>query len=213
MRLVPAAWETSNRSSEFLFVGVALILAAIPAARRRVSPAFVACACAFLAVLCSGGIIAGWPPRTLLALPFRATAGGGSIVPQPAAVADWTRTTLGPGRRFIAPEAVGRELLVNGGQIAYVTSAPFNAATVLYGTEITSGIVDTLTSRSIGYVAVDRRASGDDSMAGYFFRSQDDSELVDPASIAKFESFPGINRLYDSGDIRVYDVKALRGAA
>ena len=30
MRLVPAAWETSNRSSEFLFLGVALVLALSP---------------------------------------------------------------------------------------------------------------------------------------------------------------------------------------
>jgi hypothetical protein len=214
MRLVPAAWETSNRSSEFLFVGVALALAAIPAARSRVSLRFVAASCVFLGVLLVGGIIAGWPPRVLLALPFRATgSGGGAIVPQPAAVASWARLELGPGHRFIAPEAIGRELLDNGGQFAYVTSAPFNAATVIFGPQITSGIVDTLTNHSIGYVVVDRRATGDDSMAGYFFRSQDDGQRVDPASIAKFETFPGVDRVYDSGDIVVYNVKALRGAS
>jgi hypothetical protein len=214
MRLVPAAWETSNRSSEFLFLGVALLLAAIPAARRQVSRRFVAGSCAYLAVLLIGGIIAGWPPRVLLALPFRATGSGGvTIVPGPAAVAVWARTALGPGHRFIAPEAIGRELLVNGDQIAYVTSAPFNAATVIYGPEITSGIVDTLTNHSIGYVVVDHRAAGDDSMAGYFFRSPDDGQQVDRASDSKFESFPGIDRVYDSGDIVVYNVKVLRGAS
>lgn len=214
MRLVPAAWETSNRSSEFLLVRVALVLAAIPAARPHASRRVVAGSTAFLAVLLVGGIIAGWPPRVLLALPFRGVASGGAtIVPEPAAVAVWARTVLGPGHRFIAPEAIGRELLVDGGQIAYVTSAPFNAATVIYGPEITSGIVDTLTNHSIGYVVVDRRAAGDDSMAGYFFRSQDDGQRVDPPSIGKFDSFPGVDRVYDSGDIVVYDVKALRGAA
>src|SRR5262249_26952387 len=34
MRLVPAAWETSNRSSEFLYVGVALALAIAATGRR-----------------------------------------------------------------------------------------------------------------------------------------------------------------------------------
>src|SRR5207253_4638020 len=34
MRLVPAAWETSNRSSEFLYVGVALPIALAATMRR-----------------------------------------------------------------------------------------------------------------------------------------------------------------------------------
>ena len=212
MRLVPAAWETSNRSSEFLFVGVALVLALLRPGRRFPPRLFVSVLCAGIGVLLIGGTVAGWPPRVLLALPSRAEASGGAeIVPQTAAVAGWARTTLGPGHRFIAPEAVGRELLVNGRQTVFVSSAPFAAATVLFGEDITSGIVDQLTARSIGYVAEDRLDTGDDSMAGYFFASPRSGKLVDPRALAKFDSYPGVDRVLDSGDIRIYDVAVLSG--
>ena len=212
MRLVPAAWETSNRSSEFLFVGIALTLA-LALSRLRVPYRLSTVApCACIAVLLIGGTVAGWPPRVLLALPYRAHADGGAeIVPQPEAVAVWARTTLGPGRRFVAPEAVGRELLVHGRQTVFVTSAPFNAATILFEGTMTSGIVAGLTAHSIGYVAEDRFVAGDDSMAGYFFRSAESEKRVDPRALEKFDSYPGVDRLLDSGDIAIYDVAVLNG--
>ena len=101
---------------------------------------------------------------------------------------------------------------MNGGQTVFVTSAPFDAATVLYGGDITSGIVDTVAGRAIGYVAEDRLAAGDDSMAGYFFRSPHDGQRVARAARAKFASFPGVARIFDSGDIQIYDVRVLRGS-
>jgi hypothetical protein len=210
MRLIPAAWETSNRSSEFLYVGVALVLALVRLPRRVGRPLLAVGTTASIGVLLVGGLVAGWPPRVLLALPARAQASGGAeIAPQPDGVARWARTVLGTGHRFIAPEAVGRELLVNGGQTVFVTSAPFKAATVLFGDSITSGIVDSLASHSIGFVAEDRLASGDDSMAGYFFRAPDPARPVDPLALEKFDGFPGVDRVLDSGDIAVYDVRRL----
>ena len=213
MRLVPAAWETSNRSSEFLFLGVALCLALIRPRRSAARRLRRTGGCSCLALLLVGGIVAGWPPRVLLALPSRARAAGGSeIVPQPQATAEWARSVLGPGHRFIAPEAIGRELLVNGGQLAWVTSAPFDAASVLFDDNVTSGIVDALTSHHVGYVVEDTLASGDDSMAGYFFRSALPATPADPVAVGKFDSFPGIDRVFDSGQIAIYDVGAFSGS-
>ncbi len=212
MRLVPAAWETSNRSSEFLFIGIALTFALAlsrPGIPRRL--ALLAPPVA-IGILLVGGTVAGWPPRVLLSLPYRADAGrGAEIVPQPEAAAVWARTALGPRRRFVAPEAVGRELLVHGGETAFVTSAPFNAATILFEGTMTSGIVDGLTAQSIGFVAEDRLTAGDDSMAGYFFRSAQGTHRVDPAALEKFDAYPGVDRLLDSGDIVIYDVGVLSG--
>ncbi len=208
LRLVPAAWETSNRTSEFLFAGVALTLALACSSRwfASTSSVFFASACA--AVLLIGGVEVGWPPRVLLSLPLRARAAGSVISTQPAAVASWAKSVLGPGHRFIAPEAVGRELLVHGDQTAFVTSAPFNAATVLYDDRLTSGIVATLGDRSIGFVAIDRRVSGDDSMSGYYFPGRADT-FVDALAVRKYDRFPGVDRLLDTGDIVVYDVRKL----
>jgi hypothetical protein len=208
MRLVPAAWETSNRSSEFLFVGVAMVLGLAGLARwssRRFALGAAACA----AVLLIGGIVAGWPPRVLLSLPYQAQVAGAVISSQPSATAAWAKNVLGPGRRFIAPESVARELMVHGNQVAYTTSASFDARSVLYAPDVTAGIVQTLGDHSVKYVAVDRRVSGDDSMAGYFFPRAGDRGFIDPPQTRKYDDFPGVDRLLDVGDIVVYDVNRL----
>jgi hypothetical protein len=208
MRLVPAAWETSNRSSEFLFVGVALVLALAGIAHWS-SRAFALVGSTFVAILLVGGLVAGWPPRVLLSLPYRASTDGSVIRPQPAVAAAWAKDVLGPGHRFIAPEAVARELLVNGRQVAYVTNSPFDARSVLYAADVTAGIVQTLGDHAVSYVAMDRRDSGDDSMAGYFFPRPGDDEFVDPQETRKYDGFPGVDRLLDTGDVVVYDVHRL----
>jgi hypothetical protein len=208
MRLVPAAWETSNRSSEFLFIGVALVLGLAGIAHWS-SRAFALVGSTIVAVLLIGGIVAGWPPRVLLSLPYRVSADGATIKPQPAVAAAWAKNVLGPGHRFIAPEAVARELLVHGQQVAFVTNAPFDARSVLYADDVTAGIVQTLGDHTVSYVAMDRRVSGDDSMAGYFFPRPGDNEFIDPQETRKYDGFPGVDRLLDTGDIVVYDVHRL----
>ena len=210
LRLVPAAWETSNRSSSFLFVGVALTLGLAGSSQWFASRSFAFLASACAAVLLIGGVEVGWPPRVLLSLPYRSRAAGSVIPPQPSVVASWAKSVLGPGHRFIAPEAIGRELLVHGDQTAFVTSAPFAASTVLYDERLTSGIVATLGERSIDYLAIDRLVAGDDSMSGYFFPGRADLEFADSLATQKYDGFPGVDRLLDTGDIVVYDVRRLR---
>jgi hypothetical protein len=214
MRLVPAAWETSNRSSEFLYVGVALTIAIAATVRRVVSGRFAVVAALCVGVLGVGGVVAGWPPRVLLSRPYRVQADGAVIVAQSRAAADWAGSHIGPGRRFIAPEALGRELLVHGGETAYVTDAPFDARSVIYGGSVTAGIVDTLGKERIPYVALSRRSSADDSMAGYFFpRRGDGDTTISKESLQKYDVFPGVSRLLDTGNVFVYDVRSLWSAA
>jgi hypothetical protein len=209
-RLIPAAWETSNRSSEFFFIGVAATVALVPQPSWLPRRVYALVAAGFVAVLLIGGIVAGWPPRVLLAQPTRGHAADGHvIVAQPEAVAVWARTVLKPGHRFIAPEAIGRELLDVGRQTVWVTSAPFDASTVLYDSEITSGIASTLATNAISYVAEDVYTYGDDNMSGYFFPNLDDEQRFPAADRLKFDAYPGVDRVLDSGAIMIYDVRAL----
>jgi hypothetical protein len=212
MRLVPAAWETSNRSSEFLYVGVALAIGLAVALWRFADIRFAGIAAACAAILAVGGVVAGWPPRVLLSLPYRVQTGGAVIPPQPRAAADWAAEVLGRRHRFVAPAASGRELLVHGGEWTWVSDAPFKAETILYGDTVTAGIVDTLGQRRITYVELARRASADDSMAGYFFMRPGTDVFVDPSSWKKYDVFPGVSRLLDTGDLFVYDVRSLWSA-
>ena len=210
MRLIPAAWETSNRASEFLFMGVAF-LAALAAglllARRRAAGPVVLAVC----LLAIGAVAAGWPPRVLLAHPYRIPVDGGWVQSQSHALSDLAPGLTPPGSRFLAPEGDGRVLLVKTGRTVFVSSAPFGAQEVLFGPRLTSGIVATLEQRRIRYVVVDRRTQGDDSMQGFFFAAPA-GPLIDQHAAAKYDGYPGVDRILDTGDIALYDVGRLWGA-
>lgn len=211
MRLIPAAWETSNRSSEFLYVGVALTMALAATLTRFTRREFPLAVTVAAGVLLVGGVVAGWPPRVLLSLPYKVDARGAVLPSQPLATAEWARGVLGTGRRFIAPEAIGRELNVNGGETAYVTDvSSFDAHAVLYADTVTASIVSTLAAERVGFVVIPRRTSSDDVMAGYFFAPRGaQHESVSRTAFLKYDVFPGVQRLLDTGNLYVYDVRSL----
>ena len=79
LRLVPAAWETGVRASEFLFVGVALVvaLAALEALDRLSPPRLVHIgAMAAAGVVLVGGIVSTTPHAGRMPEPYRVAAGG-----------------------------------------------------------------------------------------------------------------------------------------
>ena len=65
----------------------------------------------------------------------------------------------------------------------------------------------------IRYVLVDRRRVSEDALAGYFFTTDISppswSRVFGPRSVHKFDRQPAVSRLYDSGNIVVYDVRGL----
>jgi hypothetical protein len=46
-------------------------------------------------------------------------------------------------------------------------------------------------------------------MAGYFFPGPADNDFIDTQEAQKYDGFPGVDRLLDTGDIVVYDVHRL----
>jgi hypothetical protein len=70
----------------------------------------------------------------------------------------------------------------------------------------------------IQYIAFDRRRISWDNMAGYYFDetgsvSPAGTALLDPEIYGKFDQTTNINRIFDSGNIVIYDVKALHHVA
>ena len=212
MRLVPAAWETSNRASEFLFVGgsAMLGLVAMQAWDRWRPFRFVLPLC--VSVVLVGGLVAGWPPRVLLAHPYEVNAGGRVLRPPDEAAAEWSLTVAGRGNRVVAPEALGRVLLAHGDQTAYIGHSPFDTHDLLFAQTVTPAMVRELAANHIRYVAVDRRKVGDDSMLGYFFTPAGGVPLFSEAT-AKWDAYSGVDRVFDNGAITVYDVRRLWNAA
>ena len=114
LRLLPAAWETANRAQEFLFIGIAFVLAVgVRALRERAgSCTLVRLGLPFCAVLAiCGGVIDGWPAPLRLADPlFIKESQGHAFAPQNYGTAVWAARTLPADSRYAADQTTANEL-------------------------------------------------------------------------------------------------------
>jgi hypothetical protein len=212
LRFIPKAWEIGNRASEFLFLGVALMLAlaaAAPGGVGRIAPLRPLVSAAAV-VIFAGGMITALPPDVRLALPYRITAEDGRVLEPPgAAAAAWARKNA-PGSRFGADESNARQLLAQG-QIAFAGSSP-NVSDVIGFATLTPPMVTVLTENRLRYVVMDRRRIRNEKTVGYFFASDRAARagILPRTWYAKFDRQPGVSRVFDSGDLAIYDVSRLR---
>jgi hypothetical protein len=224
LRLSPQAWETANRASEFLYLGLAFLLAigAVELWRKSRFPwigktVFMLC----VGILVFGGVIAGWPQGLDLQQPALAQVGPFIIAPEGQAVARWSLASLGPGNRMGADPSNARLLLLYGNQVAYSSSTP-DIQDILRTPTFATWMLQELQKNSIGYLVVDRRLVSRDAMTGYFFDPShaaavslntggltsgflNGSKLADPQVYGKFDQVAGVSRILDSGDIIIYD--------
>ena len=213
LRLAPPAWETGNRASEFLFVGLAFLLgcAALAALRRWSRSCFVRPLIAGgLALILVGGAISGWPWDSDLAQPLRATAGGRTIVSPPLGVAEWAADEV-PGGRFAASTADAGLLLEPGGKTALAGSSP-DVEDLLDEESLEGWELPLLRRNKLRYVVADRRVTSTDSLRGYYFAKEGTAaaDLAPKSAVAKFNRLPGIARVYTNGTITVFDLGAGR---
>jgi hypothetical protein len=208
LRLVPPAWETGNRLSEFLFVGLAFVLAltAVGALGRwpadwRVRPLLAAA----IALVLVGGAITGWPWDSQLARPLKISSAGATVSSPPLAMAEWARG-LPDGARIAASTADAALLLDRAGLHAYEGTSP-DVEDVLDEEELASWMVPLLRENGIRYIAVDRRDVASDTLRGYYFSRRDREEGMKARAVsAKFNQVPGITRIYTNGPITVFDL-------
>ena len=206
LRFAPDAWETANRSTEFLFIGLALALplGLIHVGRRLGDGSFAALASVALTVAFAGGVIAGWTPSLRLSQPYRIDAGGNTIPAEGRAMAAWAEATLGPGRRYAAAEADARLLNTYADGFARAGQAP-DIVDILKTETLDPWQTRLLRQYDIRYVAVDRRERSFDNTGGYFFGFHQgparDSLL--PAAVVR--KFRGYDRIFDSGNIVIFD--------
>lgn len=214
LRLAPSAWEIANRTDEFLFIGLGLIASygvfewLLGGRRRPLKQALVA-ACAAVVVI--GGAIAGWTVDTVMTPPTVILADGHRIESPTLAIGRWVGAHL-RGQGFAAPQASARTILLYGDGRVYTGSTAnidqLYTAPQLDGT----GPLHVLRKLGIRYIVIDRRVRGDDADTGFAFsvrRAGGAPDELLPASVAtKFDDLPA-PRVYDSGDITVYDLRGI----
>lgn len=206
---VPDGAELAGRAFTYVYVPVSLALAVVVTRARGSRPltwASLAIPVAFVAILFLGGLVSGWPPYwERLPGGYQISGLERSVSAPDLAVARWFGQNLPPGGRaavdlvdYALVGTIGRQSVVrNGGPLFY---APRFLT-------IGRALVQT---QSIRYVVVDQRlARGAPASGRYFPDDPPSSSSRRPLSLASLEKFnriDGISRVYDNGDILVFDL-------
>lgn len=210
---VPDGSQLAGRAATFVFVPtafiVAITIAQIINARWRWKSSFAAAGViAAGLVLLVDGLANGWPPYWERLPGTHQVAGAErSVTPDEIAVANWALTALGPGNRFAAD--YGSYPVLGG----YGNQNPIRNDAYLY-TSATFSRADAalVKAQAIGFILVDRRLSQSLPASGQYFPGVDPGadQYTSPlplAGLTKFNAIPGVDRLYDAGDIVVYDLR------
>jgi hypothetical protein len=219
LRFSPAAWETANRTSEFLFIGLSFVLALAVVEvwnLQRTPWLGRAAVLGSVGVIFVGGVISGWSPQLRLSRPIRVTVGDVAIEPQGFAAARGMRAMLGPNHRVATDESNARLMLQYGEQLTLSGRYP-DIEDLLGTSDVPDWEVQLIQAQQIQYIEVDRRLISQDNMQGYYFdetggRPLASSELIDPEVAGKFDRLTNISRILDSGHIAIYDTKAMNDA-
>jgi len=219
LRFTASGAETSQRASEFVFVALGILGADWLVGRRRAlgRPARPVAFVAILTVV-AGGIITGVPPIGRLPGPYHVAAEQRSFEPEGEATSTWVLATLGPDNLLVA-DRTNAKLLGSLGEQYPVTAANRHLATAfaMLDVTLTPADVDVLRRGGIRYVVVDLRLSRDIPEYSYLFEQAEPNagNHTAPAPLAalqKWDSLPDVTRIYDSGDILIYDIRGFLDA-
>jgi hypothetical protein len=201
--------ELAGRALTYVFIPVGFVLAAfvghrLSTSRRWKLNAVVATTLA--GVLFLGGLAGGWPPAwERLPGGFQVAGFERSVEPQGVATAQWARQVLGHDNRFAA-DLTNYTLLGTYGEQDVIRQG----ATLYYSAGVSPEDQQIVASTSLRYLVVDRRLAEGLPASGRYFPDdpQADKHTVPLPleDLTKFDAVPGIRRIYDSGDIVIYDL-------
>lgn len=221
LRLTEAGTEISDRASEFVFVGVAFVAALALCDRAplrgvasgaigRLATPLVAVAAA---VALAGGVVIGTARWSRLPGDYLVLADSRSIEPEGRDAARWARSELGPGNR-IATDRINGLLMGSVGlqepQVGEILGRPvprlFTARRFDEDTRFT------LVNDKIGYLVADKRISTALPAVGFYFDREEPGAYhhkrpPDLAALLKYDTVCPIGRVFDSGNVVVYDTR------
>jgi O-antigen/teichoic acid export membrane protein len=215
--LTRATSEISDRSSGFLFIGLGFLFAWWLTDRPVALRAFTRHALvAGLVVLFVGGAIVGSGPDWLrLPGPYHAAADNRSVDEYNVSTARWMASHLSSDNHVMA-DRIGRLLVSSIGKQYSVTSLgdAVDASPVFFENEVTPSVTAALRKGAAVYIMIDRRLSQQLPSIGVYLEQGEENSYkhlvpIDPRALAKFDAVVGVSRIYDNGQVAIYDIREM----
>ena len=222
-----SAWQIANRSSGFLYlalgcvIGLGLIDATpprwlrLPKFLRWVQLDRMMLTGALIVVVVLGGIIAGSSPTTRIPGPYLVAAEERSYESQGRFAALWARDYLGPGNLMVADRTNSQLMLSYGEQYVLTEKQGVIKSGIFLSKKLEGENLEVFQNGIVRYVVVDRRIEGSTTpVSGYFYEpwerlvvpdAYSEESTIDPQALDKFIDTPGIGRIFDGGDLQIYD--------
>ena len=211
--------ELAGRAATFVYVPVAYIVALaighlVSSVRRHLADAawhwpeltVAGTVLMVIPILVFDGLANGWPPYwERLPGPHQVAGSERSVDPEGIAAAQWALALLGPGNRFAAD--YGNVPLIG----TYGDQNPALNDSFLYTSPVfTRSDIAQVNAQDIRYVLVDQRLSQSLPVSGQYFPIDPNvgryTHPLPLADLTKFDHVPGVARIYDSGNIVIYDL-------
>jgi len=203
--------ELAGRAATFTFIPAAYIVALAIGhlagiAVRWQARAVAAAVLVVLLMLMFDGLANGWPPYwERLPGAYQVAGSERSVEPEVIDGARWTLAALGPGNQFAAD--FGSYPVLG----SYGDQNPLRNVAYLYTSPVYSQS-DTLRAQTqaLRFVWVDSRLSKSLPAYGQYFpvdpRAGKYTHPLPAADLDKFNHVPGVGRIYDSGNIVIYEL-------
>jgi hypothetical protein len=216
LRFTQRGAEISSRIAPFLFVplgfvlavGVANLMTWLPS-RLRISLPIA------IVVIFMGGIVVSYPQWGRYPGPYLAAADTRSVEVKGIMAAVRIRQMLGEHNR-IAGDRINGLLMISFGnqeQVAGYTDG-VNAPGMFLSPAFGASELEVLCKGRIQYVVVDYRLTQQLPMIGYYYEDKENNEAphltpMEEQALQKFERASFADRIFDSGDVVIYDVRRL----
>jgi hypothetical protein len=221
LRLTLSGTETSQRASEFVFVGLgffaALVIGSWRLPRRGLRRLAIISVLAALATLMfCGAFIVSELPATRQPGPFLVGADARSVTAEGLEAARFAADNLPHDSRLLTDRANGTLLGSYGGLDPVLGSIHgIPVAHVLFGTQIDQADRMVIRDDEIDYILVDWRLTRELPILGFYLEPGEPhafnrSRPLPRAALEKFTVENGFNRIYSNGPIVIFSTSRLR---
>jgi hypothetical protein len=218
LRLTQAGTETSQRASEFVFVGLGFVAGLIIAELRPLSDPLRRAArllglAAIATIAFIGGFIIGESPITRQPGPFLVAGESRSLSPEGLAAARFADQHLPPRSRILV-DRVNGTLLGGLGHLDPVVGEinGIPVSRVFFSRTYESRDQEVISEDAIEYIVVDRRFIDVPPSSNFYYEAGEPSggNAISREAIQKFGALDGLDRIYENGPIAIYDTANLR---